>query len=173
MDFFELVKKRRSVRAYKQLDVEQDKLEAILRCASAAPSAGNLQPFEIVVVQDGEMKQALAAAALGQQAVSRAPVVLVFLHHAARSVTRYSSRGRDLYTIQDTAIACTYAQLAAEALGLGSCWIGAFYPEPIGQLLKAPSGMVPAALLTVGYADETPSATPRRRLSDLVRWESF
>ncbi len=131
MRFQEAVQGRRSIRAFEPRAIEDDKLSLILETVDAAPSAGNLQAYEVVVVKDPDTRQALSRAALGQAQVARAPVVLVFLAHPLRSAAKYGSRGADLYSVQDATIACAYAQLAATDLGLSSCWIGAFSPEPV------------------------------------------
>jgi len=77
MDFFEAVERRRSTRAFTSESVEVEKLGAILTMARLAPSAGDLQAYQIVVIDSGT-KNALAAAALGQDFVAQAAVVLVF-----------------------------------------------------------------------------------------------
>lgn len=173
MEFFEVVGQRRSIRAYQPKGIEKETLQRILKCANAAPSAGNLQAYELVVVTDDKTKQALARAALDQEFIAQAPVVLVFFQNPRRSAIKYGRRGTELYALQDATIACTYAQLAATALGLASCWVGAFDEEPIGRLLKAPSGLRPVALLPIGYPAEEPYLTGRRPLRELVRWETF
>jgi nitroreductase len=173
MEFFEVIRGRHSVRAYQGRPVDEETLNTILGCANRAPSAGNLQAYEIVVVTDQKARQALAQAALDQEFIAQAPVVLVFLQHPRRSAIRYGERGTELYSLQDATIACAYAQLAATAAGLSSCWVGAFDEEPIRRLLKAPAGVRPVALLPIGYPAETPEPTRRRRLSDLARRETF
>ncbi len=173
MDFFEVLNKRRSTRQFQERPLEEEKLQKILEAANAAPSAGNLQPYEILVVKDHQTKQALCQAALNQESIKQAPVVLVFCQNVARSESTYGARGRELYVIQDMAIACAYAQLAATAVGCASCWIGAFYPDQVQAVLKAPSGLIPAAFLALGYPAEDPKPTGRRPLTDLVKWETF
>lgn len=173
MEFFEVVRRRHSIRAYQPRGIEKEKLQGILACANAAPSAGNLQAYEIVVVTDDKVRQALARAALDQEFIAQAPVVVVFFQHPRRSAIKYGRRGVELYALQDATIACAYAQLAATALGLATCWVGAFDEEPICRLLKAPPGVRPVALLPIGYPAEEPSLTGRRPLHEVVRWEAF
>jgi len=74
-----------------------------------------------------------------------------------------------LYCVQDATIAVTYAQLAATAVGLATCWIGAFDESEAARVLSLPPGERPVAMLPVGYAAETPARTSRRPLADLVR----
>ena len=81
MNFFELVKARQSVRMYLTKPLEEDKLQQILRVANAAPSAGNLQTYEIYVVRERQHKLALARAAMDQYFIAAVPVALVFCAH--------------------------------------------------------------------------------------------
>jgi nitroreductase len=173
MDLFEVFRRRRSVRAYAPTEIPDEMLMQILEAINTAPSAGNLQAYEVVVVRDARRKQQLANAAYGQSFIAQAPVVLVFVQNQNRSAARYGQRGATLYSLQDATIACTYAHLAATALGLGSCWIGAFDDEAVAKVINAPKGMRPVAILPIGYPAEEPWATPRRKLEDLVHFETL
>lgn len=172
MEFEELVTVRRSIRRFQSRPVEDETLSRLLHAALTAPSAGNTQPYEIVVVRREETRAALAHAALGQRFLAQAPVILVFLHDVPRSAAAYGSRGADLYVVQDTAIACAYAQLAATALGLGACWVGAFHPEAVARAIQAPAHLEPAVLLALGYPDERPRPPGRRPFAEVVKQES-
>ncbi|MEK7678305.1 MAG: nitroreductase family protein [Verrucomicrobiota bacterium] len=168
MDLFETIQARQSVRAYQTAKVEPAKLEAILAAANQAPSAGNLQAYQIHVVRDKKTKQALAKAALDQAFVAQAPVVLVFCADPARSAARYGARGEGLYCVQDATIAAAYAQLAATALGLATCWVGAFDEEPVARAMHLLPGQRPIGIFTLGYPAESPPRAPRRSLAELV-----
>ncbi len=167
MDLFEVIKKRRSIRAFTPQPVEAEKLERVLAAANAAPSAGNLQAYEIFRVTRGNDRAALARAALEQFFIAQAPVVLVFCANPARSSGRYGQRGVRLYCIQDATIACAFAMLAATALGLGTVWVGAFDEGAVQKILGR-RDLVPVAILPIGYPAEQPGPSSRRSLSDLV-----
>lgn len=169
MDLFETIQARQSVRAYQTTAVEPAKLNAILTAANQAPSAGNLQAYQIHVVRDEKLKQALAKAALDQAFVAQAPIVLVFCADPARSDGRYGARGKELYCVQDATIAAAYAQLAATALGLATCWVGAFDEKPVARAMHLPPGQRPIAIFPLGYPAESPPRAPRRALAELVR----
>jgi len=169
MDFMTLIDERRSVRVYERRDVEEEKLSKILHAANRAPSAGNLQAYQIAVVRSAAVRQALARAAVEQQFVGQAPVVLVFFAEPARASAKYGHRGESLYALQDATIACAYAQLAAHDLGLVACWVGAFRSKEVVEVVGAAPGQTPVALLPIGYSAERPEATSRRSLSDLTR----
>ncbi len=173
MDLFEVLKKRYSVRAYKPDPVDDATLTKILEAINSAPSAGNLQAYEVIVVRDPERKRQLARAAWDQWFIAQAPLVLVFVANPQRNQWRYGKRGAELYCLQDATIACSYAQLASVALGLGSCWIGAFDDDAVRKVLGIPQSMRPVAILPIGAPADFPEPKERRPLIDLVHQEQL
>jgi nitroreductase len=147
--------------------VEAEKVLQVLSAANAAPSAGNLQGYEIFRVTRDKQRTALARAALDQYFVSQAPVVLVFCANQARSAAKYGERGARLYAVQDATIACAFAVLAATALGLGTVWVGAFDDAAVQRVLDR-HDLLPVAIVPIGYPAEEPEPTARRSLADLV-----
>ncbi|HLA06098.1 MAG TPA: nitroreductase family protein [Anaerolineales bacterium] len=168
MDFFEVINQRHSIRAYKNKPVEPEKLQQILQAVNRAPSAGNLQAYEVYLVCDDKHKTSLVAAAYDQEFLAQAPLVLVFCAHANRSASKYQERGTELYCVQDATIACTFAMLAATALGLSTAWVGAFDENEVRYIINAPWAHRPVAMLPIGYAAESPRISSRRTLNDLI-----
>ena len=156
------------MRAFKDQPVEEEKIQKILKALNSAPSAGDLQAFEVILVKEQAQKEALLEAGLRQQFLKQADFILVFLTNAKRSA-KYGERGAKLYCLQDATIACAYAQLAATAQGLASVWVGAFDEKDVVKALEIKAGLTPVALLPIGYPAESPEKTPRRELSDLVK----
>ena len=173
MDFSSLIESRRSVRKFQSKPVDDAILQRILDAANSAPSAGNLQAYEIVVVRDEETRKALAAASHGQEMIAQAPVALVFFANPSRSSKKYGERGSSLYCIVDASIAVSYAQLAIANEGLGTVWVGAFDDDEVRKITNAPAALIPVAILPVGYAAEKPDKKPRRTVRDLVKQEHF
>jgi len=173
MQLFEVIDLRRSVRAYRATPVEPSKIEAIIAAARLAPSAGDLQAYLILVAESLETRARLAEAALGQSFIAEAPVVLVFLADTRVSKRKYGERGATLFCIQDATIAAAYAQLAAAAQDLGSCWVGAFDEARVAKLLSAPEHLRPIVLMPIGYPAEEPARPARRPLGELIRHERF
>ncbi len=171
MDFFNILRNRRSIRAFKEKDVEEEKINIILESANLAPSAGDLQAYEIVIIKDSRRRSILAEVALDQEFIAQAPLNLIFFINPKRSSWRYGRRGIKLYSLQDATIAATYAQLSATALGLGSVWVGAFDDRSIMKLTGATEDLIPVAIISIGYPDEEPEVTPRRKIENLVHNE--
>ncbi|MGA2111738.1 MAG: nitroreductase family protein [Anaerolineales bacterium] len=168
MDFFDLVRDRRSVRAYQRTPVEPEQLEKVLEAANQAPSAGNLQAYQIYLARSDTTRALLAQAAGGQGFLTQAPVVLVFCADPGLSTPRYGRRGAELYCLQDATIACSLAMLAATALGLGTVWVGAFDPNAVRSAIQAPAEVTPVAILPLGHPGETPRHPARRPFHELV-----
>lgn len=162
MEFVELVSRRRSIRSFRKTAVPEETLRRIIECALAAPSAGNLQAYRIFVVKDPQRRRALAAAALHQDFIAQAPVVLVFCAEPMRSAIKYGNRGEHLYSLQDATIAATFAMLAATEAGLGSVWVGAFREDQVREVLGVTHDFIPVAILPLGEPNERPE--PRERL---------
>src|SRR5512139_702395 len=101
MDFFEVVKTRQSIRAYQDQPIAPEQLQQILDTINQAPSAGNLQGYEVYLVTRREVIQALARSTNGQDFITQAALALVFCAHPARSAGRYRKRGTTLYCVQD------------------------------------------------------------------------
>jgi len=162
-DFWQVLQARHSVRRFDPgVPVSAETVNKLLEAAIASPSAGNRQPWHFYVVRDPGARRDLAAAALGQDFVAQAPVVIVVCADAEQSAERYGKRGRQLYCLQDTAAATTYILLAAVALGLGSCWVGAFDEGEAARVLDLPDHHRPVAILPIGKpVGEAARRTPR------------
>jgi nitroreductase len=170
MEFTEVIRNRHSIRTFTDQPVEAEKLQQILETANLAPSAGNLQAYEIYVVTDAKKRDGLSCAALAQEYVAVAPVALVFCTHPELTEGRYTERGTRLYTVQDATIACTFAMLAATNLGLGCVWVGTFDEKVVRLIIGAPDSQVPVVILSIGYPGEFPEQHPRRPLEQLAHW---
>jgi len=166
MDFYDVLKGRRSIRAYKPDPVDRDKLKRILSAARAAPSAANRQPWLLVVVEKEKTKRALREA-YSQEWFYTAPLIICA---CARPKKAWKRRDGKNYADVDTTIAMHQLILAATAEGLGTCWVGAFRAEAVSRILGLPSSVEPVAMTPLGYPAEKPSKMPRKKLRELVRF---
>ncbi len=169
MDIFEAIKKRRSIRKYKEEEVEEEKILKILEAARLAPSASNRQEWRFVVVRDRKTRKLLSEAAKNQKFVEEAPVVIVC---CAQTDEHRMSCGQLSYPI-DVAIAIEHMVLTAVEEGLGTCWIGAFYEDKVKEILNIPKEIKVVELLTLGYPKKEPQAKERLPLEKIVKWESW
>ncbi len=164
MEFMELLRARHSVRKFRGEQVSGELVEKILEAVRTAPSAGNFQAYEIYVVSGEARMRALAGAAFNHDWIAQVPMALVVCTHCVRC--EYD--GREHWALQDASIAATLAHLAIVDLGLATCWVGAFLPSKVAEVIEAAEGHVPLAVLPVGYADEVPQQSTRRALEEFV-----
>ena len=172
MEISEAIKGRKSIRAFKTQEVPKETVERLVDAARHAPSAGNIQPWDFVIVRKREIKNKLAQAA-HQAFIEEAPVVIVVCADENRSSIRYGFRGVTLYCIQDTAAATQNLLLTAYSLGLGACWIGACDENEARKALNAPIGVRTVAMIPIGYPNKTPSQRSRKPLSQIIHYEEF
>lgn len=170
MDTLEAIMTRTSVRAFTDDPVTEDLVDRLLKAMIAAPSGGNRQPWRIFVVRNPDIKHQLARGAGDQEFVAEAPVVFVVCRVPDESGQRYGSRGRDLYSIQDTAAMTQNLLLAAHAIGLGGCWVGAFQEAAIAKALNTPISVIPVAIIPVGKPAKPRKIRSRRPLDQVVHF---
>ena len=165
MEFYEVINKRRSIRAYKKDPVEDSKLSRILNAARLAPTAANRQPYSLIVVKDEDTKIRLKDA-YSQEWFFTAPVIICACALPDDAWKRNDGKG---YVDVDVAIAMDHLILAASAEGLGTCWIAAFKPEVVREVLNIPDNMEPLVLTPLGYPETIPEPTFRKPLEEMVR----
>ncbi len=173
MNTIECIKSRASVRSFKPDKIPDSVLDEILDSAVHAPSAGNVQDWEFVVVSKQDTKNRLAGAAWGQEFVSQAPVVIVVCSNLRTIHNAYGERGNSLYSIQNTATATQNMLLAAWEKGLGSCWVGSFNDENVREILVLPSHVRPMAIVPIGYPATEPKKSRRKKLGEVVHKEFY
>lgn len=172
MDFLTIAKTRCSIRSYADRKVEPEKLERLLEAAHVAPTAANLQPVRLLVVQSEE-----GLAKLGKAAnLYGAPLAVVVCADLDKAWTRPFDRKQtgDI----DASILTDHMMLQAAELGLGSVWICYFQPDVLRREFDLPANLEPVNILAVGYAAESfadPERHSRARipLAELVSYETL
>ena len=168
------IKSRRSIRRFSPEPIDEGDIKDIVKTGFSAPSAGNRQPWRVVIVTNQEVKDQLSNAAGGQTFMGIAPVVFAVCGVPEESAERYKERGKTLYVLQDTAALTLNILHAAHMLGYGACWIGAFNEEEVTAILRIPANMRPVAMIPVGKIEgNLPEMRPRRNLSEVVVQERF
>ncbi|MBA7572808.1 NADH dehydrogenase [subsurface metagenome] len=170
MTILEAVKGRYSVRRYKNQPVNEKDLMTILESARWSQSAKNIQNWKYVVVRDKSVRQKLMTAAKGQQFVAEAPVVIVC---CGLDPDYVMTCGQPAYSL-DVAISMENMSLTAHELGLGTCWLGAFYEDEVKSVLGIPKTDVRVVgMLTLGYPGDSPNPKHRKSLNDIVCYEKW
>jgi nitroreductase len=169
MDVSVAIKGRRSVRSYKDLEIENDKIDKILEAGRLSPSANNRQKWKFIVVKNAETKKKLASAAMNQSFIGQAPVVLVACATESKAVM---TCGHPTYAV-DLSIAFAYMLLQAYELGLGTCWIGAFSEDEVKSVLGVPQHVRVVALSPLGYPATEALGRTRKSLDEIICFEGY
>lgn len=166
MNFIEIAKKRYSVRSYKDKPVEEEKLRKILEAAHVAPTAANLQPVRLLVVQSREGLEKIGKGAN----LYGAPLAVIVCADCSRAWVRPFDKKQagDI----DASILTDHMMLQATELGLGSVWICYFKPDVIKQEFGLPNELEPVNILAVGYPDEE-AADPERHAQTRIPVEEL
>ncbi len=165
MSLLDLFLSRRSIRRYENKDIPEDVLQQILETGRQAPSAANRQPIRFVIVNDHDILKNLCDNLI-TRFVKNAPVAIVGCADIKSLLT-----GK--WAVVDTTIAMQNMVIAAWALGIGSCWIGACNEKKVKELLKIPDKWKFVALLTLGYPAEQPKPRKKKNPEKLFSFNSF
>lgn len=172
MELIEFFERRRSVRAFTDEPVPDEIIENALMVANLAPSAGNLQARDFVIVRDEKVRKALAEASPGHRFLETVSVIIVCCANHDR-IIQYGPRGRNLFCIQDVSVSIENMLLYLAASGYGACWIGTFDEEMVASALGLPPHVRPLTLVPVGKPKKEGVRPPRMDIKRLVhhdRW---
>ena len=170
MELKDAIMKRRSIKKYLDIAVEQEKLADMIEAATMAPSAGNIQPWAFIIVQDKQKREAIARCCLEQLWMVHAPVFIVVCAETKRMKEFYGDKGATCYSRESCAAAIENMLLTATDLGLGTCWVGAFNERIAKRELSIPDDVSTIAIITVGYPDEDPKMPERKRLDAICNF---
>lgn len=173
METEECILTRRSVRKFKNVKVDFEKIGRILEAGRAAPSAGNVQNWMFIVVDDENKIKAIAEACFNQYWIANAPILIVICGKPQEVERHYGIRGERLYSVQNCAAAAENMLLMAHDQGLGSCWIGAFDEDKVKDILGIVKEARPQVLLPIGYADEEPLIPSKYKLDNVVYFNKW
>jgi nitroreductase len=163
MDFYDVIKKRRSIRSYKSDPVPQEAIQRIAEAVYYAPSACNMKPWKIKLVTDPELRAKIAAA-YTQPWLADAPAIAAVIGSSKQCWMRFE--GDPIVQI-DVAIAMEHFILAATAEGLATCWIGAFEIEKMNAALDVKAPWKVYAISPLGYSDATPKDVPHKDINKI------
>lgn len=173
MDILDCIKTRKSIRAFKDKQVEFEKIANTIEAANFAPSAGNLQDWKIILVTEDKLRRAVSDACEQQVWMDSAPVHLVICSEPVRMQRLYGKRGEEIYSIQNAAAAAQNALLAAHAQGLGACWVGAFNELLLKEALNIDESVIPRAVIVIGYPAEKPEQQKKLTVLDVTFIEKW
>jgi len=169
MSFYDIAKERYSVRSFKDIAVEKEKILQVLEAGRIAPSACNYQPYHFIVLTDKNIINKVAKA-YPRNWFKGAPVVIVACGDHSKSWKRNEKDHCDI----DVAIAVDHMTLAATDIGLGTCWVCAFDADLCHEILALPHDLEVVALLPMGYPMEgRKQEQSRKSIDEIISWEEY
>jgi nitroreductase len=179
MDVLEAIHQRRSIRDFVDRPVPDEVIWQVIEAGTWAPSAGNMQAWEFVVVKDSQARRKVVdttdagitarAGVNTQEWLMDAPVIVVVCYDVKRMGGRYGQKGRELMTKLDCMGCVENMMLAATDLGLGSCCLIGFEPQALKEALPIPKELTPLLLVAMGYPAYQPQPPYRLPPEDVVR----
>ena len=184
MNILDTLRNRRTIRRYSNTPVSDELLNELLEVAFRAPTTGGMQLYSVVVTRNDEMKQRLAPTHFNQPTVTSAPIVLTFCAdfnrfvkwcEASNAQPGYDNNISFTTAMIDTLLVAQQFNTAAEARGLGCCYLGTTtYNAPqIAQILNLPQRVVPVTTLTVGFPDGMPEQVERLPIEACIHHEQY
>ena len=180
VDVFDCMVKRRSIRSFTDKTISDSDLYKILEAGTRAPSAGNMQAREFIIVRSESARRAVAdttdagITARGktttQEWIATAPVIVVVCYDPRRMGARYGDKGRGDMSKLDCMGVAQNMMLATTALGLGSTCVIGFDTRRLQDSLRIPAELVPLLLLPIGEPAENPLMVHRLTYGELIRF---
>lgn len=168
MEFNKLIDTRRSCRSFTGEGITKSQLDYILYAAVHAPSACNLQSWHFTAVCDKDNIKSFCPEINGNEWITKSAVIIIVSTDREGVEKRFGERGRDLFSIQDTACAMENILLAAADLGLGGCFIGAFNEEKCRERFNLGERYRPVAIAAIGVPTELPPMRERKPMEEVV-----
>ena len=165
MEFIDVITERYSVRGYLDKEVEKEKLEYVLKAATIAPTGVNAQPFKVFVIDTKKYKEALSKI-YGAKWFVESPYVLCVVALIDQAWTRPWDK-KNIADI-DATIVMDHMILAAQDVGLGTCYIGAFKKQEAHRFLNLDENEEAVLFTPLGYPNAEPRETPRKELEEFV-----
>jgi nitroreductase len=162
----DLIKSRRSIRAFTDEAISEDIIELLLEGARWAPCGGNLQTWRFCVVDDRETIEHVAAFSPGL--MGSPPLLIVLCVDKEQAFAKGGELFRDTITVMDISMAAQNIMLLAEEAGLGSCAVKSFNPAGVGGILRLPGHILPELIVTVGHPKDKGVAASRKPLNEIT-----
>ena len=175
MDYEIVLKNRRRVRSFQEKDVPDELLIKLVEHASLAPSPGNLQPWEFIIVKNRDLIEKIVSTTYSgnvktsppQTWIKSASAVIIVCYLSRPVSARYGEEGR-VPGLLGIGAAIENLLLSAVNLGLGACWVSGFRSDELSKILNLPKGSEPISIIPIGYPKEIPDSPPKLPVDDII-----
>lgn len=182
MELMKVIDNRMSIRSYLDKPVDDELIFEILMSGHKAPSGGNIQPWEFVIVKSNDNKRNIVDTTFvgnnensdkKQEWMMEAPVFIVVCANVERSKARYGEKAEKSLIYLDCSACIENMLLSVVDLGLASCYISGFREAELIKTMNLPDGILPIGILPIGYPNIVPEKRKKRDLSEAVHYEYY
>lgn len=166
----EIMRKRRSIRIYKDMPISKEQWQAVVEAGSFAPSTGNIQNWKFLIVTGRSKRVKIAHCCQNQVWMENAPVHIIICANEDLAKKYYPEHAHS-FSIQNCAAAAQNMLLKATELGLGSCWVGQFNASQLKKQMGLDA--TPVAVIVLGHAGEEVPLPPKRDFFEFVYFENY
>lgn len=169
----DLIKLRKSIRKFKDIPVEKEKIDYIMECGRLSPSACNNQPYRFVIIQ-GDFKKKFDEEVFSGiysfcSFIKSAPLIVAIVREKNKFVANIGSKIQDTdFSLIDIGICGQQIVLAATELGLGSLWVGWFDKKKANKMIGVKKNQSVEMLIAIGYKNEEPSERRKKSFDEIV-----
>jgi len=164
MDFFEVVRNRKSVREYSEKEVKKELLEKVVDAGRLAATARNVQPWQFIITSDKEILKKICSMCPNGPFIKDAPHLIAVFSKDTK------------YYLEDSSAATQNMLLAIEALGLGGCWVAGDkkdYIEAVRKIFNVPEGYRLVSMISVGYPKKAQGPKAKKGIKEILHWEKW
>lgn len=181
MNCLEAIQRRKSIRKFTDKPVSEEHLRKILDAGRLAPTGGNMQPWEFIIIKNKDRIKAIVETTFvgadrtgsrKQTWIETAPLVIAVCANPTRTIAKYGEFGREV-VIMDVAAAIENMLLAATSLGLATCWVSGFHKDALAKVLETPEHIEPLAVLPLGYPAQSPTPRSKFSLEEIIHYETY
>jgi len=175
-EILDIIKARTSCRKYLDKDVSDEQIKICLEAAQHAPSACNKQPWQFIIVKNSGLREKICNTGLltgvPMPWLKQAPVIVVLCTKRTFVTHKIAPLMSGVkYDLIDIGIAGEHFVLAAEALGLGTCWIGWFKEKRVKHILSIPHNIKVLSLISLGHPAIKSKSPKRNSINDFTTWK--
>ena len=183
MNLKEVILKRTSVRAFKDTEVPDELIMEVLENGNLAPTAGNVQPWEFILVKNQRNKERIVETTyIGAEIKSgntqdwmlNAPIFIIVCGNKKSVIKKYGEDGAENLLYQDCSVCIENMLLTIVDIGLASCCVSGFKPKELSQVLELPAHILPIAILPIGYSGTIKEKRPEKiDVQSKIHYETY
>jgi len=169
----EAFENRRSIRNFKKDNIDEEIIYNILKCGLTAPCAGNIQSYNIIRVENKDLKEKIAENLFDQSWIINSPILFIIVKNESKLIEQFGKEEGIRFADQNCSLVAANIMLMSEVYNLGSCFVGAFKEDGIKKVLKIKPKLKVHSIIPIGYKNEKPQEIEKDKIATKIFYEKF